>query len=41
MSAPRTDLAPPKDAPFTLAQLSDYDGTKEGNPIYVSIKGTF
>jgi len=40
MSAPRTDLAPPKDDPFTLEQLKRYDGKTEGTPIYVAIKGS-
>lgn len=40
MSAPRTDLAPPKDAKFTLDQLKAFDGSTDGSPIYVSIKGT-
>lgn len=40
MSAPRTDLAPPKDDPFTLEQLKEYDGKTGGKPIYVAIKGS-
>ncbi|KDQ54287.1 hypothetical protein JAAARDRAFT_38445 [Jaapia argillacea MUCL 33604] len=40
MQAPRDDLAPPKDDPFTLEQLKGYDGSDESKPIYVSIKGT-
>ncbi|KAJ6594924.1 progesterone binding protein [Mycena capillaripes] len=40
MQAPREDLAPPKDDPFTLAQLKEYDGSDPSKPIYVSIKGT-
>ncbi|KAJ7699104.1 cytochrome b5 [Mycena metata] len=40
MQAPREDLAPPKDDPFTLAQLKEFDGSDLSKPIYVSIKGT-
>ncbi|KAF8310260.1 cytochrome b5 [Clavulina sp. PMI_390] len=40
MSPPRTDLAPPKEDPFTLEDLKQYDGKTEGKPIYVAIKGT-
>ncbi|KAJ7504845.1 cytochrome b5-like heme/steroid binding domain-containing protein [Mycena galericulata] len=40
MQAPRDDLAPPKDDPFTLAQLKEFDGSDPSKPIYVSIKGT-
>ncbi|KAK7002182.1 putative steroid-binding protein 3 [Favolaschia claudopus] len=40
MQAPRDDLAPPKDDPFTLAQLKEFDGSNPSKPIYVSIKGT-
>ncbi|KII92983.1 hypothetical protein PLICRDRAFT_104216 [Plicaturopsis crispa FD-325 SS-3] len=39
MQAPRTDLAPPKDDPFTLEQLKQYDGSNASKPIYVAIKG--
>lgn len=39
MSAPRTDLAPPKDDPFTLESLKAFDGSVPDKPIYVSIKG--
>ena len=41
MSPPRTDLLPPKDEPFTLEQLKQYDGSTAGKPIYVAIKGWF
>lgn len=41
MSPPRSDLAPPKDDPFTLEQLKVYDGKTEGKPIYVAIKGVY
>jgi hypothetical protein len=40
MSAPRTDLAPPRDDPFTLEQLKEYDGKTQGKPIYVAVKGS-
>ncbi|KAI0035468.1 progesterone binding protein [Vararia minispora EC-137] len=40
MQAERTDLAPPKDDPFTLEQLKVFDGSDPSKPIYVSIKGT-
>ncbi|KAF7362611.1 putative steroid-binding protein 3 [Mycena venus] len=40
MQAPKDDLAPPKDDPFTLAQLKEFDGSDPSKPIYVSIKGT-
>ncbi|KAK7014397.1 putative steroid-binding protein 3 [Favolaschia claudopus] len=40
MQAPRDDLAPPKDDPFTLVQLKEFDGSDSSKPIYVSIKGT-
>lgn len=33
-------LDAPKDTPFTTAELSKYDGSTEGLPIYVAIKGT-
>jgi len=41
MQAPRDDLAPPKDDPFTLEQLKQYDGSDPAKPIYVAIKGLF
>ncbi|KAJ7642862.1 cytochrome b5-like heme/steroid binding domain-containing protein [Mycena rosella] len=40
MQPAHTDLAPPKDDPFTLAQLAPFNGTDPSKPIYVSIKGT-
>ncbi|KAJ3716468.1 cytochrome b5-like heme/steroid binding domain-containing protein [Lentinula raphanica] len=40
MQPERTDLLPPKDDPFTLEDLRNYDGSVAGKPIYVSIKGT-
>ncbi|KAF5392711.1 hypothetical protein D9757_000837 [Collybiopsis confluens] len=40
MQPARTDLPPPKDDPFTLDELKQFDGTQVGKPIYVSIKGT-
>jgi hypothetical protein len=39
MQPPRTDLAPPKDDPFTTEQLSQFDGSDPTKPIYVAIKG--
>ena len=41
MQAPRDDLAPPKDDPYTLEQLKQYDGSDPEKPIYVAIKGMF
>ncbi|KAG2135472.1 cytochrome b5 [Suillus clintonianus] len=40
MQPPRDDLDPPKDDPFTLDQLKEFDGSDSSKPIYVSIKGT-
>ncbi|KAM5533750.1 hypothetical protein V8D89_012623 [Ganoderma adspersum] len=40
MQPPKTDLAPPKDDPFTVEQLLQFDGTDPSKPIYVAIKGT-
>ncbi|KAL0957117.1 hypothetical protein HGRIS_003210 [Hohenbuehelia grisea] len=40
MQAPRDDLQPPKDDPFTLEQLKQFDGSDPSKPIYVAIKGT-
>ncbi|XP_006457619.1 hypothetical protein AGABI2DRAFT_139898 [Agaricus bisporus var. bisporus H97] len=39
MQPPRTDLAPPKDDPFTTEQLKEFDGSDSSKPIYVAIKG--
>lgn len=39
MQAPRGDLDPPKDDPFTLSALAEFDGSNDTKPIYVSIKG--
>ncbi|KAH7923159.1 cytochrome b5 [Leucogyrophana mollusca] len=39
MQPPRTDLDPPKDDPFTVEQLKQYDGSDPSKPIYVAIKG--
>ncbi|OAX41140.1 cytochrome b5 [Rhizopogon vinicolor AM-OR11-026] len=39
MQPPRDDLDPPKDDPFTLEQLKEFDGSDLSKPIYVSIKG--
>lgn len=32
-------LPPPKDDPFTLNQLKEFDGNDSNKPIYISIKG--
>ncbi|KAF9482090.1 cytochrome b5 [Pholiota conissans] len=40
MQAPRDDLLPPKDDPFTTAELKAFDGSDPTKPIYVAIKGT-
>ena len=39
MQPARTDLAPPKDDPFTQEQLREFDGSDPEKPIYVAIKG--
>ncbi|KAG6375527.1 cytochrome b5 [Boletus reticuloceps] len=39
MQAPRNDIDTPKNDPFTLSQLAEYDGSDASKPIYVSIKG--
>ena len=39
MQAEKTDLDPPRDDPFTLEQLKEFDGSDPNKPIYVSIKG--
>lgn len=39
MQPARTDLAPPKDDPFTLEELKEFDGSDPSRPIYVAIKG--
>ncbi|KAL4073815.1 cytochrome b5 [Scleroderma citrinum] len=39
MQPPREDLSLPKDDPFTLEELKQYDGSDPSKPIYVSIKG--
>jgi membrane-associated progesterone receptor component len=41
MQAPRDDLAPPKDNPFSLEELKQYNGSDPSKPIYVAIKGVF
>lgn len=41
MQPPREDLAPPKDDPFTLEQLKEFDGSVASKPIYVAIKGAY
>ncbi|PIL36298.1 hypothetical protein GSI_01961 [Ganoderma sinense ZZ0214-1] len=40
MQPPRTDIALPKDDPFTVEQLKQFDGTDPTKPIYVAIKAT-
>lgn len=40
MQAPREDLIPPKDDPFTLEELKAFDGSDASKPVYVAIKGT-
>lgn len=35
----KTELDPPKDTPFTEAELAKYDGKDDHTPIYVGIKG--
>ncbi|KIP04137.1 hypothetical protein PHLGIDRAFT_93905 [Phlebiopsis gigantea 11061_1 CR5-6] len=40
MQPAATDLAPPKDDPFTQEQLKEFDGSDVSKPIYVAIKGT-
>ncbi|KAK7031073.1 hypothetical protein VNI00_013673 [Paramarasmius palmivorus] len=40
MQPPKTDLAPPKDDPFTQDELKEFDGSDPEKPIYVAIKGT-
>lgn len=40
MQSERTDLLPPKDDPFTLEGLGEFDGTDSNKPVYVAIKGT-
>lgn len=41
MQPAKTDLAPPKDDPFTLKQLKEFDGSDSSKPIYVAIKGAW
>jgi membrane-associated progesterone receptor component len=38
MQAPRDDLAPAKDDPFTVEELKQFDGNDPTKPIYVAIK---
>ncbi|KAG8699269.1 hypothetical protein FRC09_006718 [Ceratobasidium sp. 395] len=33
-------LAEPKNDPYTLAQLAEYDGSDTNKPLYLAIKGT-
>ncbi|ORY23355.1 cytochrome b5-like heme/steroid binding domain-containing protein [Naematelia encephala] len=39
MSPPSTELAPPKLDPISPSDLAQYDGSENGKPIYVAIKG--
>ena len=39
MQPARTDLAPPKDDPFTMEHLKQFDVADPSKPIYVAIKG--
>jgi len=39
MEPPREDLEEPRDESFTMEQLKEFDGSKDGKPIYVAIKG--
>ncbi|KAF9522164.1 cytochrome b5-like heme/steroid binding domain-containing protein [Crepidotus variabilis] len=41
MQPARTDLAPPKDDPYTTEELKKFDGSDPSKPIYVAIKGSF
>ncbi|PSS06864.1 hypothetical protein PHLCEN_2v3522 [Hermanssonia centrifuga] len=40
MQPARIDLDPPKDDPFTVEQLKEFDGSNAEKPVYVAIKGT-
>ncbi|KAL5528728.1 hypothetical protein ACEPAF_7865 [Sanghuangporus sanghuang] len=40
MSTENPELDPPKDTPFRLEELREFDGSDPSKPIYVSIKGT-
>ncbi|KAH8118964.1 progesterone binding protein [Phellopilus nigrolimitatus] len=39
MQAENSELAPPRDDPFTLEELKEFDGSDAKKPIYVAIKG--
>ena len=41
MQAPRDDLLPPKEDPFTQEALKAYDGSDPDKPVYVAIKGFY
>jgi membrane-associated progesterone receptor component len=41
MQAERTDLAPPKEDPFTQEELKAFDGNDPDKPVYVAIKGFY
>lgn len=38
MQPENPELAPPRDDPFTVEQLKEFDGSDESKPIYVAIK---
>ncbi|KAH6901653.1 cytochrome b5-like heme/steroid binding domain-containing protein [Coprinopsis sp. MPI-PUGE-AT-0042] len=40
MQPPVAELDPPKDDPYTVEQLKEFDGEDPSKPIYVAIKGT-
>jgi predicted heme/steroid binding protein len=40
MAPPAAELSPPKDDPFTPAQLAQHDGSDPTKPILLAIKGT-
>ncbi|KLO15372.1 progesterone binding protein [Schizopora paradoxa] len=40
MQPENPELAPPRDDPFTVEQLKEFDGSDESKPIYVAIKRT-
>lgn len=39
MQAPDVVLDPPKDTPFTVQELAEFNGLTPGRPIYVAMKG--
>ncbi|CAG8460564.1 4467_t:CDS:2 [Funneliformis caledonium] len=38
--APSKVLDPPKDTPFTPAELAKFDGSDSSAPVYLAVKGT-